>query len=193
MENDPEKAKRIDKFLTYYLPTTQKLLDSYAQFESAGVEGENLSQAKARIASTMDMIIQGFSHQLDELYQADAMDVDSDIRVMETMFRRDTGSFSDDFGMNRPNGNARSSVAEDFGLGKAASGNSGGTNPIEEDDDNTAVGYYREASERNTNANSTGSGNAGNSSQSGKRRFGQNFEEDFGMGGAAYQQKPWEE
>ena len=184
MENDPEKAKRIDKFLTYYLPTTQKLLDSYAQFESAGVEGENLSQAKARIASTMDMIIQGFSHQLDELYQADAMDVDSDIRVMETMFRRDTGSFSEDFGMSHPGGNARSSVAEDFGLGQTVS---------DEGDDNSAVGYYREASERNTNANNTGSGNAANSSQSGRRRFGQNFEEDFGMGGAAYQQKPWEQ
>ena len=99
MEQDPEKAKRMDKFLTYYLPTTQKLLDSYAQFEAVGVEGENLSQAKARISDTMDRIIQGFSHQLDELYKADAMDVDSDIRVMESMLRRDTGSVSDDFGM----------------------------------------------------------------------------------------------
>ena len=49
------------------------------------MEGENLRQAKARIESTMDLIIKGFEHQLDELYKADAMDVDSDIRVMETM------------------------------------------------------------------------------------------------------------
>ena len=98
MEEDPEKAKRMDTFMTYYLPTTQKLLDSYAKFEAAGVEGENLSESKKRIASTMDMLIQGFSHQLDALYKSDAMDIDSDIRVMETMLKRDTGSASDDFG-----------------------------------------------------------------------------------------------
>lgn len=66
--------------MNYYLPTTQKLLDSYAEFEAAGVEGENLRQAKGRIEAAMDSIVRGFTHQLDELYQADAMDVDSDLR-----------------------------------------------------------------------------------------------------------------
>ncbi len=99
MEEDPEKAKRMDTFMTYYLPTTQKLLDSYAKFEAAGVEGENLRESKQRISDTMDMILKGFSHQLDELYKADTMDIDSDIRVMETMLKRDTGTVSDDFGL----------------------------------------------------------------------------------------------
>ena len=80
-------------------PEAGSLLDSYAEFESAGVEGENLRQAKLRIESTMDKIIRGFERQLDELYKADAMDVDSDIRVMETMLRRDTASVEDDFGI----------------------------------------------------------------------------------------------
>lgn len=99
VEEDPKKRGRIDTFLNYYLPTTQKLLDSYAQFEAAGVEGENLRQAKSRIEATMDAIIQGFEHQLDELYKADVLDVDSDIRVMETMLRRDTASVERDFGL----------------------------------------------------------------------------------------------
>lgn len=99
VEAHPEKQSRISTFLTYYLPTTQKLLDSYADFESAGVEGENLRQAKSRIEDTMDSIIRGFEHQLDALYRADAMDVDSDIRVMETMLRRDTATVEDDFGL----------------------------------------------------------------------------------------------
>ena len=99
VEEDPRKKDRIGTFLNYYLPTTQKLLDSYAQFEAAGVEGDNLRQAKQRIETTMDSIVKGFEHQLDELYQADAMDVDSDIRVMEHMLRRDTGSAEEDFGL----------------------------------------------------------------------------------------------
>lgn len=98
VEADPKKKPRIETFLNYYMPTTQKLLDSYAEFESAGVEGENLRQAKQRIEETMDKVVLGFERQLDELYRMDAMDVDSDIRVMETMLRRDTATVEDDFG-----------------------------------------------------------------------------------------------
>lgn len=123
VKDDPRKAEKIDTFLNYYLPTTQKLLDSYAQFEAAGVEGENLSQAKARISSTMDMILKGFSNQLDQLYKTDAMDVDSDIRVMETMLRRDTGTVADDFGAVRRGGGRSGGTA-----GGASGGTEGGTN-----------------------------------------------------------------
>ena len=118
VEEDPQKRGRIDTFFDYYLPTTQKLLDSYAEFEAAGIEGENLRQAKSRIASTMDAIVQGFERQLDELYKADAMDVDSDIRVMETMLRRDGASVERDFGLGQqrvqkePDGGAAVQTAE---------------------------------------------------------------------------------
>ncbi|MCI9120767.1 MAG: hypothetical protein HFG00_04465 [Oscillibacter sp.] len=100
VEEDPKKAERIGTFLNYYLPTTQKLLDSYAEFEAAGVEGENLRQAKQRIETTMDSIVRGFEHQLDELYKADALDVDTDIRVMEHMLRRDAGGAAQDFNLD---------------------------------------------------------------------------------------------
>ena len=99
IEDDPAKKDASGTFLNYYLPTTLKLLENYADFEETGVSGENLSQAKSRIEATMDSIVVGFEHQLDELYRTDAMDIDSDIRVMETMLRRDTASVADDFGL----------------------------------------------------------------------------------------------
>ena len=99
VESQPEKKSQAATFLTYYLPTTEKLLDSYAEFEETGVSGENLTQAKERIRRTMDNIVAGFEHQLDELYHADAMDIDSDIRVMETMLKRDQSSAEEDFGL----------------------------------------------------------------------------------------------
>lgn len=98
VEEHPEKRDRIRTFFDYYLPTTQKLLDAYAEFEETGVEGEHLGQAKDRIEETMDAIVEGFEHQLDQLYSADAMDVFSDIKVMETMLHRDTASAAKDFG-----------------------------------------------------------------------------------------------
>lgn len=99
VEENEEKRAAASTFLNYYLPTTLKLMENYANFEEAGVSGENLSQAKAKIEKTMDSIVAGFEHQLDTLYRTDAMDIASDIQVMETMLRRDTASVADDFGL----------------------------------------------------------------------------------------------
>jgi len=98
VEKKPEKRAKMHTFFDYYLPTTQKLLNAYADFEETGVEGANLGEAKERIELAMDSIVAGFAHQLDELYKADAMDVASDIKVMETMLQRDTGGAARDFG-----------------------------------------------------------------------------------------------
>ena len=116
IENEPEKKAKASTFLNYYLPTTQKLLDSYAEFEEAGVSGGNLSQAKRKIEQTMDNIVLGFERQLDELYRTDTLDIDSDIRVMETMLRRDTARVEDDFRVQTSGGCAEDDfVAPDEG------------------------------------------------------------------------------
>lgn len=120
VEADPKKRSSIDTFLNYYLPTTQKLLDSYAEFEATGVEGANLGQAKERIEKTMDSIVAGFEHQLDELYKMDAMNVDSDIRVMETMLRRDTATVEKDFGLGTAPAAPASPKVQDVDLGGMA-------------------------------------------------------------------------
>ena len=120
VEADPKKRSSIDTFLNYYLHTTQKLLDSYAEFEATGVEGANLGQAKDRIEKTMDSIVAGFEHQLDELYKMDAMNVDSDIRVMETMLRRDTATVEKDFGLGTAPAAPASPKVQDVDLGGVA-------------------------------------------------------------------------
>lgn len=101
VEAHPEKREKIRTFFDYYLPTTQKLLDTYAEFDAMGVEGENLRDTKERIEAMMDSIVEGFENQLDRLYSADAMDVASDIKVMETMLSRDMSSVARDFGMDK--------------------------------------------------------------------------------------------
>lgn len=95
VRQDPEKQPQISSFLNYYFPTTLKLLDSYADFEEKGYQGEKLSQTKERIETTMDTIIAAYRKQLDNLYLPDTLDVDTDIDVLETMLKRDGLSESD--------------------------------------------------------------------------------------------------
>ncbi len=88
-KSDPDKLPRMRKFMDYYLPTSLKLLQTYAELEAQGVEGENITESKHRIEQTMDTLVHAFETQLDKLFQEDALDVSADIDVMENMLRAD--------------------------------------------------------------------------------------------------------
>ena len=70
-------------------PTTLKILHAYAQLESQGIEGENITAAKARIEGMMGKVVEGFEKQLDRLFEHDVMDITSDVAVLEKMLRKD--------------------------------------------------------------------------------------------------------
>ena len=46
VRKEPAKRGKIDRFMTYYIPTTLKLLEHYAKLDSTNVEGENITQSK---------------------------------------------------------------------------------------------------------------------------------------------------
>lgn len=85
----PAKAGQLRNFLNYYLPTTLKILRAYAQLDEQGIEGENISAAKARIEGMMDKVVEGFEKQLDKLFQNDVLDISSDVAVLEKMLDND--------------------------------------------------------------------------------------------------------
>lgn len=89
LREKPDQESQLRSFLSYYLPTTLKILRAYAQMEAQGIEGQNISAAKARIEGMMDKVVDGFEKQLDRLFQSDAMDITSDVAVLERMLEKD--------------------------------------------------------------------------------------------------------
>ena len=85
----PDSAPQLHSFLSYYLPTTLKILRAYGQLESQEVSGENITAAMARIEGMMDKVVEGFEKQLDLLFQGDAMDITADVAVLERMLAKD--------------------------------------------------------------------------------------------------------
>ena len=85
----PEKAPQLHSFLSYYLPTTLKILRAYGQLESQQIAGENITAAMARVEGMMDKVVEGFEKQLDQLFQGDTMDITADVDVLEQMLARD--------------------------------------------------------------------------------------------------------
>ena len=89
VQAEPKKLPQIRKFMSYYLPTTLKLLNAYDRMGEQGVTGENISGTMKRVEDMMDTIVQAFEKQLDSLFGAEALDISTDITVLENMMARE--------------------------------------------------------------------------------------------------------
>ena len=89
VKDNPKKLPQIRQFMNYYLPTTLKLLNAYDRMSGAGVSGENIDGTKTKVEDMLKTIVRAFEKQLDALYGADALDISSDIQVMETLLARE--------------------------------------------------------------------------------------------------------
>lgn len=85
----PEKKTQIRRFQSYYLPTTIKLLETYVRLEQAGVAGENITATKQKIEGMLSTICDAFDKQLDALYGDTALDISTDIQVLDAMMQQE--------------------------------------------------------------------------------------------------------
>ena len=89
VEQNPEKLPQIRKFMNYYLPTTLKILNAYDRMGEQGVAGENITSTMHKVENMMATIITAFEKQLDNLFGAEAMDISTDMVVLENMMARE--------------------------------------------------------------------------------------------------------
>ncbi len=85
----PESAPRLRRLMSYYLPTTTKLLMAYIELDKQPEAGENITKTKREIEEALDTINDAFEALLDTLFQDMAWDISSDISVMKTMMSQD--------------------------------------------------------------------------------------------------------
>ena len=85
----PASVGQIRKFMSYYLPTTLKMLRSYRQMADAGVSEGDLANARVALRRGMDTVLTACQKQLDNLYRDTMLDFSTDIEVMEQMLKRD--------------------------------------------------------------------------------------------------------
>ena len=97
-EEHPEKESNLRQFRNHYLPKTFSILESYARMERTGVEGGNISAAMKDVEDIMDKLVLGFEKQLDTLFDSEAMDVTTDVSVLENMMNLEGLSDLDPFG-----------------------------------------------------------------------------------------------
>lgn len=87
VEQAPDKARSIDRFARYYLPEVIKLMTTYANMEKNGVKGGNADQILTELRRNAATTAKAFENQLDVLYSAEAMDISTDIEVLDGILK----------------------------------------------------------------------------------------------------------
>lgn len=85
----PESISQTDKLFKYYFPSVMKLLKVYQDVESQPIQGENIKKTKKEIETSLDTMNQALEKLFDEMFQNVAMDISSDIQVLEVMLKQD--------------------------------------------------------------------------------------------------------
>lgn len=88
-EAHPEIIPDLKKMMDYYLPMTVKLLNAYADMDAQPVQGETIVSSKREIEETLDTLNLAFEKLLDDLFEDTALDVSSDISVLNTLLAQE--------------------------------------------------------------------------------------------------------
>lgn len=89
LKEDPSQMPKIRKLMSYYLPTTIKLLQAYSEFDDVSTPNSDIQSAKAEIEKTIDIINEAFTELLNKLFQKSAFDAATDAQVLQTMLAKE--------------------------------------------------------------------------------------------------------
>ena len=91
----PNGYKQVKRFADFYLPTTIKLLHTYDRFGQSEVSGSNITGTMERIDTALDSILDSYKKFFDSLFESKALDIETDIRVLENMLKKEGLTNSD--------------------------------------------------------------------------------------------------
>ena len=85
--DDPDDYSQVKRFADFYLPTTIKLFSSYSIIGKSGAGGDNITGSMDMIESALDKILSSYEKFFDSLFFNQALDIETDIRVLENMLK----------------------------------------------------------------------------------------------------------
>ncbi len=89
LQENPGLKSQVKRFADYFLPAPLKLLKTYRELEGQGVRGENIRGSMEKIASILDTTIEAYKKEIDALFEGKALDIETDIEVLEQMMKRE--------------------------------------------------------------------------------------------------------
>ena len=89
LKEEPKVASDLRRFMSYYLPTTEKLLQSYVDLRKQSQSIENIANSQKEIEEATDVINDAFVKFLNQLFESTSWDISADITVLKTQMKQD--------------------------------------------------------------------------------------------------------
>ncbi len=86
---NPKQSEKLGLLLSYYLPTTEKLLDSYIELGDSKKGSAPVRRVREEIEKSLDKINNCFEGILEQFYEEKELDIVSDISAMETIMQQE--------------------------------------------------------------------------------------------------------
>ncbi len=87
--DNADQITLLRRFYNYYLPTLEKLARTYVKLEKSGSDVKDVVQTKEEIISAADAMKTLFKKQFDKMYSNTALDISTDVDVLEAMLESD--------------------------------------------------------------------------------------------------------
>ncbi|MBQ1593984.1 MAG: 5-bromo-4-chloroindolyl phosphate hydrolysis family protein, partial [Treponema sp.] len=91
VKEEPELARKnqLRRLMSYYLPSSEKLLQSYVNMRNSTQNVENVEKSKRDIEEATDALNKAFTELLNQLFESTTSDISADISVMKTWMQQD--------------------------------------------------------------------------------------------------------
>jgi len=90
LASQPRKLDAARGFLTYYLDAAQRIVEGYVNLAKRGGSAPEINQTLARAEASLKVVQEAFDRQLANVLEDRAMDLDSEIELLERTVRSDT-------------------------------------------------------------------------------------------------------
>lgn len=89
IDEKPERARKCDHLVKYYLPTVLDLLTKYKKLEQMKLQEENILKTKAEIENALNMIRDSFETLMSNLAGDMPIDIKADVYVLRTLMAQE--------------------------------------------------------------------------------------------------------
>jgi len=86
----PRKLDAARGFLTYYLDAAQRIVEGYVHLTSRGSSSPEIARTVTRAETSLRVVQQAFDRQLANVLEDRALDLDSEIELLERTVRSET-------------------------------------------------------------------------------------------------------
>lgn len=97
ISKNPDKLDKARTFFDYYLPVTLKILKKYDMIENQRLVSSDSKEIMENTRKMIEKINQSFKIQLSNLYEADIIDTDAELKVFDQMLKSDGFNPDQDF------------------------------------------------------------------------------------------------